>query len=393
MNSRKKHPVPQVEEEYLLQSLAAVISGKKLQRSLVSRIQNNFDWEYFLESARKNRISSLLYFYLKDQEESFSKNCFKQLNNDYNDTLAYNIYLWEKTKPILKSLEEKGIEILLLKGIALGSTIYPSLGIRPMSDVDILIKDKDTFTFDDILNSLGYVAIDMNPQDIELGKMDYLTSFCYGDKTYSFHVHRHLVNSTLPTFSYISKIDMDRIWQKARPIDTQGIKALILSPEHQIIYLCEHSLRITHSFSRLIYPTDIALTINFYRDEIDWDFLIKESFCFGLERMVYCGLIGTHRVLHTEVPSYVLSNLKPKKLTFGEKVFLSRLIENRSSSGLSYFVHLAMNRKPSEKIRFLFRTLFPPKNMMAQRHGIPPSKINVLHYLARLKEIIVSLIS
>ncbi len=382
-----------MEDEYLVRTLAGVIPGNKLQLGLANGIQNNFDWDYFLESARKNRISSLLYFYLKDKEERFSIKCFQQLENDYNDTLAYTIYLWEKTLPILKSLKERGIEVLLLKGIALGLTIYPSFGIRPMSDVDLLIKDKDTFAFDDVLNSLGYKAIDINPQDIELGKIDYITTFCYGDQTYSLHVHRHLINSTLPTFSYITKINMDRIWQKARPVEANGTKTFILAPEHEIIYLCEHSLRITHAFSRLIYPADIALTINFYRDEIDWDFLTRESLSFGLERMVYCGLMATHRILHTEIPSDVLSNLKPTKLTFGERTFVSRLYENRSSSGLSYFVHLAMNKKLSGKTRFLFRTLFPPKTSMAIRHGIPPSKVNLLHYLARLKEIVVSVIS
>jgi len=257
-----------------------------------------------------------------------------------------------------------------------------------MGDVDILIKDEDIFAVNEILNSFGYFSADVNPQDIELGKTDYLTTLFYPGKNHWFHIHRHLINSTLPNFSYISKINMERIWQMARPIEISGTKALVLSPEHLIIYLCEHSLRVTHSFRQLIFPADISQAINFYRDKIDWDFLVKESYNFGLERMVYCGLYAVQRILQTVVPSDILSILKPNKLTLGEKTFLSLLAKNRSSSGLSYLVHLAMNKKPSEKIKFLFRTLFPPKKILAQRNGIPLSKINYLHYLSRLKDVL-----
>ncbi|PIU67732.1 MAG: hypothetical protein COS84_03770, partial [Armatimonadetes bacterium CG07_land_8_20_14_0_80_40_9] len=166
------------------------------------------------------------------------------------------------------------------------------------------------------------------------------------------------------------------------------IKALSLSPEHLIIYLCEHSLRVTHSLSRLIFLADISQAINYYQDKIDWDFLVKESYNFGLERMVYCGLYSVSRILKTEVPSNILSILKPKRLTLGERIFLSRVVKNRSSPGLSYLVHLAMNKKSSEKIKFLFRTLFPPKKVLAQRNCIPESKISYLHYLQRCKEVL-----
>ncbi|MCK4648717.1 signal peptidase I [bacterium] len=371
-----------IEKEYLVSLIAN--SGRKDD----GRVENGFDWDYLLDEARKNGVSPLLYFYQKEEKENFPKDFFKGLEKDYYQTLTRNILIWEEIKPILKSLEEKKIEVILLKGIALGVTIYPSVGLRPMSDVDILIKDEDIFKVNEILNNFGYFPGDINPRDIELGKTEYLTTLYYRGKNLSLHLHWHLVNSTIPNFSYISRINMDRIWQKARLIEISEIKALILSPEHLIIYLCEHSLRVTHSLSRLIFLADISQAINYYQDKIDWDFLVKESYNFGLERMVYCGLYSVNRILGTEVPSDVLSSLKPKRLTSGEKIFLSLVAKNRSSPGLSYLVHLAMNKKLSEKIKFLFRTLFPPKKVLGQRNCIPPSKINYLHYFFRLKRVL-----
>ena len=381
--------MPRIEDEYLIQSITAVTSGNKCQKfHPAGGFKENFDWDYFLQCARENRISPLLYFYQKQEKESFSKNCLQQLENDYFDTLAYNTFLWKKLNPILKSLEEKEIPVILLKGIALGVTIYPSIGIRPMGDIDILIKEKDIFEVNETFKSIGYFSADIDPLDIELGKTNYLTTLFYQLKNHWFHVQRHLINSTLPNFSYISKINMEKIWQKALPIEISGTQALFLSPEHLIIYLCEHSMRVTHSFRQLIFHADISQAIYFHRDKIDWDDLVKDSYNFGLERMVYCGLYAVNKVLHTEIPTDILDKLKPKKFKLGERKFLSLLAENRSSSGLSYFVHLAMNKKPSDKIKFIFRTLFPPKEMLAQKNGIPPSKINALHYLSRVKDVL-----
>ena len=392
--NNKKLKVNQMEDAYLTQSIAAVTSGNRFSPEFHSSIEckDGFDWHYLLKATRKNRVSSLLYFYQKEEKENFPKNFFEELEKDYCCTLARNISIWDEIKPILKSLEEKEIEAILLKGIALGVTIYPSIGFRPMSDVDILIKDKDLFKVNKTLNRFGYVSIDINPQDIEIGKLEYLTTLNYRNKNLSLpldiHLHRHLVNSGIPNFSYISKINMTRIWQMARLTEIFGIKALFLSPEHLIVYLCEHSLRVTHSLNRLILLADISQAINYYQDKIDWDFLVKESYNFGLERMVYYGLYSVNRILRIDVPSNILSILKPKRLTLGEKIFLSQVAKNKSSPGLSYLVHLAMNKKHSQKIKFLFRTLFPPKKILGQRSQISPSKINYLYYVSRLKEVL-----
>lgn len=380
--SNKKLKVRQIEDEYLIQSIAAATSGKKF-----SKFKGGFGWDYLLNTARKNRVSSFLYFYQKEEKEGFPKNFFKELEKDYYYTSANNTFIWEKIKPILRSLEEKNIRVILLKGIALGASIYPSVGLRPMSDVDILIKDEDIFKVDEILNSFGYFSANINPRDIELGKTEYLTTLWYAGKNLSLHLHRHLINSTVPSFSYISKINMERIWQKAKLMEMFGVKALVLSPEYLIIYLCEHSLKVTHSLSRLIFLADISQAINYYQDKIDWDFLVKESSNFGLERMVYCGLYCVNRILRTELPSGILSTLKPKRLSLGEKISLSLIAKNRSFPGLSHFIHLAMNKGLLEKARFILRTLFPPRHVLAQRYCIPESKWSYFYYLYRIREV------
>ncbi|MCK4244328.1 MAG: signal peptidase I, partial [Candidatus Omnitrophica bacterium] len=206
-----------IEDEYLVRA----ISGRTLTPTIPppsrGRVKD-FDWDYLLDEVRRNGVSSLLYFSQKEEKENLPKEFFEQIKKDYYQTLTRNILIQEEIKPILKSFEEKNIKVILLKGIALGTTVYSSPGLRPMSDVDILIKDEDLLEVNHILNRFGYFSTDVNPENLELGKIGYLTTLDYRNKNLSFHLHRHLVNSTIPNFSYISKIKMERIWQKAKPM-------------------------------------------------------------------------------------------------------------------------------------------------------------------------------
>jgi len=391
-------------EEYLAYAVRIASNNGRHKCCPYDKIKKDFDWDYLLNQARKNTVSPLLYFSLKEEKKNLPKEFFEEIKKDYYQTLARNILIQEEIKPILQSFEEKKIKVILLKGVALGITAYPSPGLRPMSDVDILVKDNDLLKVNHVLNRAGYFPADINPEDLELpphptpsplrgeeGKergIGYLTTLDYRNKNLSLHLHRHLVNSTVPNFSYISKIRMVKIFEKAKIVEKDGMKFLTLCPEHLIIYLCEHSLRVPHSLSKLIFLTDISQVIRYYRNEIDWGFLIKESYNFGLEKMVYYGLFAVNKTLGTRIPTEVLPSLKPRRFTLSEKIFLFLLSKNRRAPGYSYLIHLAMNRNLKEKIRFIYRTLFPPKKILAQRNYIPESRVSYLHYLRRGREVL-----
>ncbi len=58
----------------------------------------------------------------------------------HRDTLLANSARMHRLASILRALEERGIEPLVLKGGALADGFYPDLGARSMSDVDLVIE-------------------------------------------------------------------------------------------------------------------------------------------------------------------------------------------------------------------------------------------------------------
>jgi hypothetical protein len=65
------------------------------------------------------------------------------------------------------------------------------------------------------------------------------------------------------------------------------------------------------------------------------------------------------------VPDEVLAALRPDRLTRGERHFLREALRGRARPGRSYFIHLALRRTALEKARFLLRTLFPARTVVA----------------------------
>ncbi|GAB4524424.1 MAG: hypothetical protein Fur0018_07970 [Anaerolineales bacterium] len=74
----------------------------------------------------------------------------------YYETLARNTLLLQELGRILEAFEQAGIEVIVLKGAALAQTLYEDIGLRPMSDIDLLVRPEDVWRVWKIICSLGY---------------------------------------------------------------------------------------------------------------------------------------------------------------------------------------------------------------------------------------------
>ncbi len=128
-------------EQDLLIRLCRLDFSEKMREeiSLLSAVVN--DWNRFVWLANEHGISALVYYNLK------SFNLAKQipdkeryiLRNSYLQSLSRNAGLSEKYDELKNLLNEKGIETVPLKGMALERSIYGNRGLRQMNDVDLLV--------------------------------------------------------------------------------------------------------------------------------------------------------------------------------------------------------------------------------------------------------------
>jgi len=390
---RRRLKLSWTNEDRLLLCLCRTNRTDWLKKEIIESERKGIDWDRLLKNTRDNGASGVVYRHLnaiiKDCP-NIPLNIYEELKDDYYQTAAKNTVLFEELGKILKTLKKNRLQVIVLKGAALASIVYGNLALRSMSDIDLLVKKEDLFSLDKQMGLMDYRPVDKSVNDVDFSST-YLTTLDYrraSQDSYSFHIHWHFVNSTVPNESYIECVKMENVWQDAEKSDIANVETLVMAPHHFIIHLSEHALRVTHSLSKLSFMCDINEVIRYYQERYDWDRLIEESLKFNLEKFVYLGLYFTSRFLATEIPEKVLSKLRPKRPSLGEKIFMKSISNNKHFSGLSYLVHLSMNKGFLKKMKFIWRTFFPPRHIMAQRQYALRSKSSLIHYLRRIYEVL-----
>ena len=118
------------------------------------------DWNYILECSERQGISPLFYWNLKKINNSkyVPPEVMKSLEKMYYSNLARNMLLYDELSKILTAFKKVGIDTIVLKGAFLAEEIYKNIGLRPMSDIDLLIKEKDLQKAKNELTKLMYFA-------------------------------------------------------------------------------------------------------------------------------------------------------------------------------------------------------------------------------------------
>jgi hypothetical protein len=350
------------------------------------------DWTRLVEKVQQEGVSAVLFHNITKHrlEYLIPQESYRDLSNHYYTNLKRNMAIIGKLREALAIFQEAGIPCIVLKGIALAELVYPSIGMRGMSDVDILVKKEDLFTVDEHLSSHGYTSTDSTVTKAIHNPVGYLASLEYRKDAKSplnLHVHWHTVNTSVPATMFVERIDINRLWENSTMTAVADSHALMLRPEHLIIYLCEHALRVGHSFDRLILVCDIYFAIKAFENSLDWDFIADESRRFGLSRFVYYGLSIVKHYTSLGIPDECIAKLKPSDMSWGEKYFLKLQFNNRRIRGSSYFIYLAMNRGLFAKLGFITRTFFPPAQILLQRQYRKDAEFSNSLYLSRIGEI------
>lgn len=411
------------EERFLISLLMTGFLSEKANPDTVMALKGLLDLSKVLKMARDNGVSQGLYTVLKGWQ--FEDDAFMaELRRDYLSTAIKNTFLYSEFQRVVKGFKEAGIKVMAMKGVTLTELVYQDIGVRPMSDIDLLIKRQDLTKVDTVLEGMGYSPVDPSIFDGIGDPNNYLTTRDYRapDPLHpSFHIHWHMVNSSIPA-PYSARVDMEEIWRDALPVEIGGVPLLSMAPHHLLIHLSEHAMRVTHSASKLIYLMDVAALIKrcnnppfnkgenppFFKGgreggfEIDWHKVVETSQRFGVDRFVYNVLALTELNTGVKVPGWVLERLKSNRGGIGERLFYLLTSRGYGFSGLSYLVHLGMNKGLTKKASFLMRTLFPPVWVLVKRY--PYSPVNgggveavgrwyiVLLYLYRLKEVLYHLL-
>ncbi|MEW6428713.1 MAG: nucleotidyltransferase family protein [Thermodesulfobacteriota bacterium] len=347
------------------------------------------DWGRVAALAEREGVVTLLYTWMERHGllSDLPDRVRTDLFNRYYLT-AGAVVVWQtELQKILRLAARMELAFLALKGVVLAETVYDNPVLRPMSDIDLLVRPEDFSRARNVLGLAGYRPL-AGEGRLAPGA-DYLTSLRFVRNSGPFlpiHLHTHLVNSTVPNRKLAAAVPMADIWRRARPVSLCGQPALALAAHHQLLHLAEHGLRVSHSLTRWRYLCDIDRTVRHHRDMLDWDLFCATVLAAGLQRFVYHPLALAGRRLETPVPTEVLVRLRPRS-GWEDRTFTLLLERNIRKPGLSYLLHLAQQENPVAKLHFLYRTVLPPREVLAVRYGLSTGLVHHGHYLRRMLEI------
>jgi hypothetical protein len=230
----------------------------------------------------------------------------RQLRLTYYYNAARNEALYRTIRRIQIIFKAAGIHVILLKGAALAGIAYSERAIRPMSDVDLLVRPEDLPSSERQLRQIGYVRFIERASQQPNENFEYHAVYVnkeQGVATPRLEMHWNLDRQSRPF-----QVDIEGLWRRAMPVLIGGFEYAMLSPEDCLLHACLHACK--HGLTSLRSLCDISAIIEHWKERIEWPSLQARSHEWKVQNYAYLPLRLARDLFDTEIPASVLNNLK-----------------------------------------------------------------------------------
>jgi len=343
-----------------------------------SRIEVNYpplwdhvNWDEFIRLATYHGVGGLLFYWLRKLklEGSLPRAVYRSLHHIYKSLSNIAEHHQKVLNEILVRFNNSGIEIILLKGSQLCHIEYPHFSLRPMGDIDLLVKKSNQLEIIKLMLEMGfnlYKTSQTCDKFFMKGTFKKRKKEIHKPIFVEAHSNFHPPDRLNESFS----VDMDEFWNGTQQQSINGFPFLQLCPTYNLIYLCTHLGE--HHFSRLIWAYDIALLIHRHGEEIDWGKLEDFSGRMKVRNPLYHSLNLCQEFFQAPIPEKVLKNLSPSwwKRKMGQFLIRKNLLLHERSrvSRLSQFLIKVLSIDSWVEAMLWF--LFPTREWIKQQYSV-----------------------
>ncbi|MFH1349975.1 MAG: nucleotidyltransferase family protein, partial [Pseudomonadota bacterium] len=313
---------------------------------LLDYLQTDMSWEPFLAVAEAEGVDGLLYYHLKNLDlfKVPPEPVIRQLEDKYRHTTRHIFATISALKSISVRAAQAGIPVLALQGITL-IKLYRDPGIRPLIDADLMIRTCHKKKFRDLLLDEGYSVPHLVYPDLFFKKGVWID------------IHTHILNlDRIRNRQYLFPKDLELMWERATPFFGNEKGLLRLDPLDNFVCLAAHALK--HSYSRLIWLTDLHEALNaLTRTSGGWEEVIERTGLWLQEKTVLYALLILEGVFFQEVPYWVKEKLEIQRMGTIEKYLIGLKLKGFSSDRYCNALWTFSIRGVLPRVRFLIETL------------------------------------
>jgi hypothetical protein len=328
-----------------------------------------------IEQAMREGVAGILYKSLLTSGclESLAQLHRETLQAFYYQTVRMNLRLLHALKQVLFQANRKGIGVVVLQGIDLLNEIYEDIGLRPMTDIDLLVPRKNYEEIVQLLGTLGYERDAVYPG-----------TFKHGPILLDIHTHILWADRIRARKLLLGKGDGRSIGE-FRTIEIEGEKALCLSPYDQVLYLSLHALK--HRAERLIWLVDIKRLLERWT-AADWENLARRAEKLNQSRVLAYIFFLLDRVFHFVIPNCALTPSQGKKPgALERKILMERVTKGALPIWAPVFL-FSSQLGPVKRCLFFMENLYPGTNILRQVFPSPPNLRPWQLYLKRTLQLL-----
>jgi len=256
---------------------------------------NKINRALFKQIISCHEITPLVYISFKNTPDILPKEIMEFLKNEYYGFFLKNLYYQEEFLKLNQIFVKKNLTLVPIKGLAFLFDLYRQMPIRPMVDMDVLVKEEELEKAMHLLIKAGY------KQYQKWGSYSYWRNKncnipfkkIEGDWDLELHFALDIKRSD----RYI----LPDLWTRLRTLDVDGNKITLLSPEDNFFSLVLHHRRYGNPLS-LKGIFDGALILNDYATDFDWDYILRESRENKMCSAVFFFLTQLRLLLNVDIP-------------------------------------------------------------------------------------------
>ena len=354
------------------------------RKLIASEISTFTGWKLFTGMAVRHGVAALVWQNMCDQSlDALMPGTERTILESLRlKSIARVAYISGVAAEVVRKLEEEGIRVVLLKGLALEHMVYGSRGLRQMSDADLLVTPGNALRARDILIREGFVSMPMKSplyRHIVLDLGNHLPELHRGGVSVDLHYR---------LFGRGSEEIVVRAVEGSSEISTGGAVFHILDPMTTFLGLVSHVSKheIKGEFQLRLWA-DIYLLLRKYSGSIINDDLPGAAASAGITdqtRVVMTIMEQVWGVAITEKMRAMPGSEDEKKAAR----FMYEMMYPQSVKAVSQRMMFALNMRSlkgfRKKLIFAIGDLFPSIGFMKRRYGCRSALSAVLFYPHRL---------
>jgi len=312
------------------------------------------------------------------------------LRKAYYKTVSRNARIYEEFKALAQILRAHNIPYITLKGICMAEWLYGDIGLRQMSDIDILIQEKDGVRCLDALHAAGYVSQQEFTVDefVDAKSQNHYNPLFRNDVMVEIHIR-------LQNTREIYQQNLQEVWKNALPVILNGVETLRMELSDMLIHACLHLDK--HFVTTHVQFTSFNDIVNLIREvesqkskvesqeqrlktvEIEdfWERFEAKCIQYNFADTVFRYLVMVRDYYGAPLPDYLYTKYENELTEDDKQRFINHLSGTVNefigrgapqSGTATHILHLKQLKNPVDFMRYLKGVVFPPKAFMVEKY-------------------------